>query len=82
MMDAGSSSETWDTMYQFTGRHILQDLNLEHLCKNLRKLVQKPTASSVNILPFMRWVPGNGRAREAEETADDLNTIWRHADAI
>jgi hypothetical protein len=77
MMDAESSSETSDTMYQFTVRHILQDLNLQHLLKNLRKFVQKFTTSYINISPFMRWVPDTGRAREAEETSDDLNTIWR-----
>jgi len=30
----------------------------------------------------MGTVQDIGRAREAEETADDLNIIWRHADAI
>jgi hypothetical protein len=48
-------------IYKFTERHILQDLNnLEHLCENLRKLTWKPTASYVNISPFMRWVQDTG----------------------
>jgi hypothetical protein len=70
-------------IYQFTGRHILQDLNhLEHLCGNLRKFTRKPTASYVNISPVLRLVQDIGRTREVEETADELNRIWRHADAI
>jgi len=39
-------------------------------------------ASCVDISPFMRWLQDIGRARKAEETADDLNRIWGHAGAI